>query len=302
MPKDLVTIIIPCYQQARYLPESVASVQRQTHSNWECIIVNDGSVDNTQEVAERLAQSDSRIRCVQQPNSGLSAARNRGLEDTSGRYVQFLDADDTIRDNKLELQLASIPDTSRLVVSYTDYICYSESADVQIPESYSNPRLDTANPLLDLARRFGRSLGIPVHSFLFDARAFTEHGVRFDPELTGWEDFACWLRVLRLDPVVVKVDEQLALYRWHQASMCRDAGRMRRGLDMALRKAIVDFRDDPLIAQVLADRLGLPLQYVYGEMNGLGRAIVRLRLMRSAITGKLIPSSVRSAIKGRFRG
>ena len=85
-----VSVVVPAYNQAKYLKDSLNSLIAQTFEDWECIIINDGSTDDTGEIIRSYAGKDSRIRYVEQPNSGLAAARNRGLEEVKGRYIQFL--------------------------------------------------------------------------------------------------------------------------------------------------------------------------------------------------------------------
>ena len=91
---DLVSLIIPCYNAAKTLPRTLNSVREQDYKNLEIIIVNDGSKDNTLEVATKYATIDSRIRLITQENSGVSVARNNGLRNANGDYIMFLDADD----------------------------------------------------------------------------------------------------------------------------------------------------------------------------------------------------------------
>ena len=99
----------------------MASLQAQTYPNWECLIINDGSVDDTRNVAEALTVSDGRVRLINQPNGGLSAARNRGLDCITGQYVQFLDADDKILPHKLERQIDLLKNARSLALAYCDY-------------------------------------------------------------------------------------------------------------------------------------------------------------------------------------
>ena len=86
----LVSVIIPCYNQAHYLGEAIASVLGQTHAHYEIIVVDDGSTDDT----ERVAARHTGVRCLRKKNGGLAAARNTGLRASKGDYVVFLDADD----------------------------------------------------------------------------------------------------------------------------------------------------------------------------------------------------------------
>jgi glycosyltransferase involved in cell wall biosynthesis len=99
-----ISVIVPCYNYAHYLPFALDSVLAQTFHDWECIIVDDGSKDDSARVARSYVVQDGRFKYVYQQNSGLSAARNTGIENCTGIYLQFLDADDLIETDKLQLQ------------------------------------------------------------------------------------------------------------------------------------------------------------------------------------------------------
>lgn len=95
-PQPYVSVIVPVYNQEQYLEECISSIRRQTLAEWECIIVNDGSSDSSGEIARRFSEEDSRIRCFEQENRGVSSARNLGMRHASGRYLCFVDGDDFI--------------------------------------------------------------------------------------------------------------------------------------------------------------------------------------------------------------
>lgn len=97
------SIIIPVYNVERYLSECLESVISQTFSDWEAICINDGSTDGSLEILEQFAATDSRIKIHTQPNGGLSAARNRGMENATGEYILFLDSDDYIVTDTLQI-------------------------------------------------------------------------------------------------------------------------------------------------------------------------------------------------------
>jgi teichuronic acid biosynthesis glycosyltransferase TuaG len=101
----LVSIITPAFNAARTIKETIRSVQSQTFKDWELIIVDDGSTDETRRIAEEEATMDRRLRVVSDQNSGVAIARNRGMALANGRYMAFLDADDVWLPRKLELQL-----------------------------------------------------------------------------------------------------------------------------------------------------------------------------------------------------
>src|SRR5215211_2313466 len=97
----LVSVVIPCYNQAHFLSEAIESVLAQSHPNFEIIVVDDGSTDDTSEIAARYPE----VRLVRQENKGLSGARNAGLAHSEGEYVVFLDADDRLLPEALEAHL-----------------------------------------------------------------------------------------------------------------------------------------------------------------------------------------------------
>lgn len=118
--EELVSVVVPAYNVGQYITECIKSVQNQTYPNWELIIVDDGSKDDTCEIVHRLAALDSRIRLHQQPNAGVSAARNKGLSLSKGRYVIFLDGDDYwVKECLHELVSAIV--LSSADVSYSGY-------------------------------------------------------------------------------------------------------------------------------------------------------------------------------------
>ena len=99
----LISVIVPCYNQAQFLDECLQSVLDQTYQNWECIIVNDGSPDHTEEIAKNWVEKDARFRYLSKENGGLSSARNAGIEIAKGEWILPLDADDKIGERYLEL-------------------------------------------------------------------------------------------------------------------------------------------------------------------------------------------------------
>ncbi|MFH7027686.1 MAG: glycosyltransferase family 2 protein [Heteroscytonema crispum UTEX LB 1556] len=118
----LVSIIVPCFNRANYLEKCVKSVLAQTLSDLECLIVDDGSTDNTRQVAENLMSIDSRVKYFYKENGGVSSARNLGIEKAEGDWLQCLDCDDWIHEDKTRFQLsysAGLEDQD--VIFYCDY-------------------------------------------------------------------------------------------------------------------------------------------------------------------------------------
>lgn len=96
MKTPLVSVVVPCFEQSKFLPEALQSVLDQTYSNWECTIVNDGSPDDTEEVTAAWLKKDKRFKYLFQKNAGVSSARNSGIFHSKGKYILPLDADDRI--------------------------------------------------------------------------------------------------------------------------------------------------------------------------------------------------------------
>ena len=99
---NLVSIIIPCFNQGLFLNKTLESILNQKYTHWECIIINDGSTDNTELIANYYILKDTRFSYFYQENRGLSNARNSGVKNAKGSFIQFLDADDLLEPNKLE--------------------------------------------------------------------------------------------------------------------------------------------------------------------------------------------------------
>ena len=101
----MISVIVPVYNVEEYLEECLESIQYQTYTDIEVILVNDGSTDSSKEICERFCQADSRFRLINQENKGQSAARNRGVKESIGEYLMFVDSDDVINKNVLEVLL-----------------------------------------------------------------------------------------------------------------------------------------------------------------------------------------------------
>lgn len=217
----LISVITPCFNQARYLTEALDSVLGQTYTNWECIVVNDGSTDGTEAVALQFCHKDARIRYVRKSNGGLSSARNTGLRNTRGHWVQFLDADDILEPTKFEKHLRHIRESGSAsgMVSYCDYKRGHQSNIRVEVGGYVDCHFKSRECLKELIVRWEDDLSIPAHCFLFSGVFFSHDGITFDESLSNHEDFDCWLRIFALNPRVIYIDEKLCIYRMSDGSM-----------------------------------------------------------------------------------
>lgn len=124
----VVSVVIPCHDYGRYLPQAVDSVLGQTFDDWELVIVDDGSTDDSAVVARSLIarHPDRRIRLVEQPNAGVSAARNTGIAAGAGRYILPLDADDLIAPTMLEKTTAVLDGDPAVAIASTDVFAFTD--------------------------------------------------------------------------------------------------------------------------------------------------------------------------------
>ena len=200
-----VSVIMPCYNAARFLPTSVGSVLAQTFTDWELIIVDDGSTDGTRQWLS--VQQDPRISVIRQPNRGVSAARNAGLQVAQGRYVAFLDADDTWSPRFMDRMLAALRARPEAVLAYCGW------QNIGLPGPRGEPFVPPDYENEAKGETLFRGCRWPIHAALTQLRAVQAAG-GFDPGLNSAEDYALWLRVALASPII-RVPEVLAYYHFH---------------------------------------------------------------------------------------
>jgi glycosyltransferase involved in cell wall biosynthesis len=183
----LVSVVIPCFNYARYLEQSVGSLIRQSYPTWECIIVDDGSTDHTLEVCNRLAKADRRVRYVHQRNAGLSAARNSGIREARGEFLQFLDADDLLEPEKLNVQVAILSDRAGVDLAVSGAAFFRDGEGIT-----AWPHELLVNSHDALAWLIGENK-FPVNAVLIRSAALRDAG-HFDESLKAHEDWDLWLR------------------------------------------------------------------------------------------------------------
>jgi glycosyltransferase involved in cell wall biosynthesis len=191
----IVSIITPSYNAAPYIKQTILSVQRQTLTDWEMIIVDDGSTDNTRDIVRELSVYDSRVKLIEKENGGSASARNLGLSVAQGKYIQFLDADDTIDKYKLEKQ-CKIMEELHLDVTYTDYsISYPNSEQTIIKRYQFN--------LIKLLFGWGVFGTIPLHSFIYNKTFLENNFIRNTSEVREREDWDFHIKVFSAHPRIL---------------------------------------------------------------------------------------------------
>ncbi|MDZ8221837.1 MULTISPECIES: glycosyltransferase [unclassified Nostoc] len=212
-----VSVIIPTYQRADLVSETIESVLAQTYTDYEIIVVNDGSTDNTREV---LAQFKDKITVIHQENKGLPAARNTGIIASRGRYIAFVDDDDLWIPYKLEKQVACFESNPNIGLVYSNMIYFKDN---RVFSSKMWPKGSHPSGVLQDWMLFMIDY-IPVPTVVVRRECFDEVGL-FDETLTSCEDYDLWLRIIEKFPVHF-LNEPVAFYRLSTNSMSKNKERM----------------------------------------------------------------------------
>ena len=206
-----VSVIVPCYNQAQYLDESLTSIYNQTYTNWECIIVNDGSPDHTEEIALKWQAKDSRFIYVYKENEGVSSARNLGIEKATSEFILPLDADDKFEPTFLEKAVKALIDNPEVGIVSSWGMFFTKDKNLQV---YKSNAKSTSDLLLSNSRWF--------ISLLFRKESWEKAG-KYDSDVrNGYEDWEFLLRVSALGCKVHIIEEVLFFYRQHQVSRRRE--------------------------------------------------------------------------------
>lgn len=198
----LVSIVMPAYNCEKYVVEAINSILAQTYRNWELLVLDDGSKDNTLRIIEEFSQNDSRIKALPNgKNLGVSATRNIGIELASGEWIAFLDSDDMWKPEKLEKQFEIVEkEAAEFLFTGSSYI--NEEGEpykgiFEVPEKITYKKLRNQNV-------------ISCSSVLVKKKYFENIKMEKDEM---HEDYAVWLRILKLGVIAFGVNEPLLIYR-----------------------------------------------------------------------------------------
>lgn len=198
--EDLVSIITPTYNCAEYIKETIKSVLNQTYQNWEMIIVDDASKDNTEEVVKSI--QDERIKYIKLlENSGAAVARNVAMNNAKGKYMAFLDSDDIWEKNKLEKQINFMKENN-YNITCTSYKKISEDGNELNKVLNSKTKVDYNRVLLDCP--VGNS------SVMYNVEALGKFEV---PNIRKGNDDALWLKMLKKEKYIYGLKDVLMRYR-----------------------------------------------------------------------------------------
>lgn len=269
--EPLISIVIPTYNHASFLKEAMTSVVNQTYTNWEAIIVNNYSDDDTVDVVNSF--NDSRFKLINFHNNGIiAAARNKAISESKGGWLAFLDSDDIWYPKKLELCMQA------LIASNADAICHGEkwnwengsSRDVKYgPESRS-----TYDSLLFNGNCISTSATICRRQSVTDVGGFSE-----DLDLVTAEDYELWLKLARSNNKFIFKSEVLGEYRIHPGGSSQAIKKNVSAILMVIHNHIKSRTDIGFLKSILYRRAkalvllggarGMQSQHVFGEAFGL---------------------------------
>jgi glycosyltransferase involved in cell wall biosynthesis len=230
--RPLVSVVIPCFNAERYLGETLESVLAQTYSAIEIIVVDDGSSDDTQKVAQSYS-----VRLIRQKNRGVSAARNHGIRQSQGKYILFLDHDDRLLPNAVEIGVGLLEQNPDCVMAVGEHRYIGPHGE---PLGRSSKCSDGRDPYLMLLEH--NFVETPC-SALHRRSSFLQAGM-FDETLFGAEDHELYLRIARSGSILAH-EEVVSEYRQHESNSSRDASLMLSVSHKVMQMQLPYIQDDP---------------------------------------------------------
>lgn len=218
----LVSVIVPIYNAEKFLDMSLQSLQNQTYSYWEAILINDGSTDNSLDILQKYAVSDSRFKIINQNNQGVAIARNVGLDAAKGKYIAFLDPDDMLCPQFMEVLLEALLKSDSDMAWCRRKNCYEDDG-IEVCETYRNFSVTYHRYALDYyIRHCSPRLTITVWGKIYKAEIVKN--LRFHRDfLKMAEDFEFSLRAFEFCGKTVNVKQKMIVYRQNNNSLTHHA-------------------------------------------------------------------------------
>ncbi len=229
MPVDtpLITVVVPAYNRATTITDSVRSVQAQTYTKWELLVVDDGSSDGTPQIVAKLAQDDPRIRLIQQPrNGGAQAARNAGIRAGTGTWVAFLDSDDQYLPDSLE---------KRMILAKKENVCVVHS-ECYVIDPDGTKKVYGVPPITGSAYTTLLSHEGPLYQGLLVAKNALQRIDFLDEHIMAFQEWDTSIRLARYYPFAFETTPTFTYDCRHADAMSKDLLRGGRGYEQVFRK------------------------------------------------------------------
>ena len=238
MSNHLVSIIMPAYNAEKYIADSIRSVLAQTYSNWELIVVDDGSTDRTATIVQEFVDREPRIKYIFQENGRLGKARNTGLLNARGSLIAFLDSDDLWEATKLEAQTRAMAETKADVVFSKAWIVTDEDITAETRTTLSTVGLFSGPDFFASLVRLNQ---LAVLTVLLKKSTLDRVGLFEEAKpYHGCEDYDLWLRLAKAGFLFYGMDAVLARYRRHDRAMNAVASNAFKPLLLTVRRHIDD--------------------------------------------------------------
>ena len=260
----LISIVIPVYNAEKYLGGCLNSIQNQTYKNFEVILVNDGSIDNSESICKSFVEADTRFRYYLKGNGGASSARNFGLNHVTGDYITFIDADDWVEENHLEVLINNIKENnSDMAVSSIKKFDNSNNFYFRV---YSNEekyllnynKLNRVEFLVILPKLIPANNSYKVAvSKLFKKELVTD--VRFDESIVYGEDLEFFFKIYNNINSISYIDEVTYVYRLHDERSSSKFGQLHMEQELAIYKKMYE----------RIEELGLPTIHYVNTLRNL---------------------------------
>lgn len=230
----VISVIVPCYNQAIYLPEALQSVLDQDYPHWECIIVNDGSPDNTEDVAQQWTEKDSRFKYFWKENSGVCNTRNFGVEQATGEYIIPLDGDDKIGPHYFSEAIAAFKKEPETKLIYSNTILFGDVNEEKINPDFVFDKMVMENQIFNSA--------------IFKKADFLAVG-GYNPNMVdGIEDWDFYLSLIKPTDKVIKLNAFHYYYRIKAISRSANIARQTQ-------------KNDAMLLQMFRNHVPLFLEY-----------------------------------------
>ncbi len=214
-----VSIIIPTYNRAKFISRALDSVFNQTYRDFEIIVIDDGSIDNTKEILDLYK---NKIKYFYQTNRGSAAARNRGIKESSGIYIAFLDSDDYWVSEKLEEQVKTLDSHPNVGIVYSRMLIINNKGE----KIGMKPAGVSGRNFKELLQVWG---DLPTSTIMTRRDCFEKAGL-FDTSLTTMEDIDMWIRIAKYYELYEIENKVLAYYRRHEEQITRNKVKVYEGL------------------------------------------------------------------------
>jgi len=296
---DRVSVIIPMYNSEKYIEETIKSVDNQSYDNIEIIVVDDGSSDNSARIVKNFIDSykgKKIIKYIYQNNGGVSAARNRGLLESIGKYIAFVDSDDLWIKTKIEEQMNRISETS-MKACYCGFLDFFEEDNTKEKRKM---KLPSGRILYDFLRD---NVWCHTSTWLIEKSLITDNNIKFTKGCSWGEDFEFFMKITAITEVCA-VKKYLLLYRVRANSLTTDSSFLKRTEDVPvwinLNKWIKENKDKLIYKDVttiskLIYQFRIPfslINYTYAYINTTGYEDINKNL--AAVKGKLNNNFIRN--------